>query len=110
MSYVVCAFIGIKISVPVATVQLVVTMGVPWMPCWNLRMSMGRMIEACAKVGMKPVCDHPSYCKDDAKAIYIGQASHISFPGHRDSLAYFPSGWAAIKDRWNGLCVSTPLA
>ena len=41
------------------------------------------MIKDCAKVGMKPVCDHPSYCKTDSKAVYIGQSHHVAYPGHR---------------------------
>ena len=41
------------------------------------------MIQDCAKVGMKPVCDHPSYCKTDSKAVYIGQSHHVAYPGHR---------------------------
>ena len=41
------------------------------------------MIKDCAKIGMKPVCDHPSYCKTDSKSIYIGQTHHLAYPGHR---------------------------
>jgi hypothetical protein len=32
-------------------------------------------IAACAKRGMMPVCDHPSYC--DSGSIYIGQTHHL---------------------------------
>ena len=42
------------------------------------------MIKDCAKVGMKPVCDHPHYCKTDTKAIYIGQTHHIENPAQRN--------------------------
>ena len=41
------------------------------------------MVSDCAKVGMKPVCDHPNYCKTDTKAIYIGQSHHIAHGGHK---------------------------
>ena len=27
---------------------------------------------------MKPVCDHPNYCKSDKEALYIGQTHHMS--------------------------------
>ena len=43
------------------------------------------MIKDCAKLGMKPVCDHPSYCRTDSKAVYIGQDHHIAYPGHRNN-------------------------
>ena len=36
------------------------------------------MIQQCAKHGMKPVCDHPSYCRHDPKAAYLGQDHHIA--------------------------------
>ena len=41
------------------------------------------MVRDCAKRGMKPVCDHPNYCKTDKKAIYLGQTHHVAYPGHR---------------------------
>ena len=57
---------------------------------------------------MKPVCDHPSYCKkNDAQSIYLGQTSHLSYPPHRNNNNYLPSGFAAIRGRWNGLCSYT---
>ena len=43
------------------------------------------MIKDCAKIGMKPVCDHKSYCKDDKAAIYLGQDHHIAHGGHRNT-------------------------
>ena len=63
------------------------------------------MIRDCAKHGMKPVCEHPSYCKNDNAALYIGQTSHISYAPYRNINSYFPSGWSSIKDKWSGLCV-----
>ena len=65
------------------------------------------MITQCFKAGMKPVCDHPSYCKNDAKSLYIGQAHHVVYPPHRNIASWFPSGWPAIKSNWNGLCAYT---
>ena len=50
------------------------------------------MIKDCGKIGMKPVCDHPSYCKSDGKAIYIGQDSHIAYSSTRSNSALFPTG------------------
>ena len=41
------------------------------------------MIKDCKKNSMKPVCDHPSYCKSDSKAIYIGQSHHIAHASQR---------------------------
>ena len=35
------------------------------------------MIAKCAEIGMKPVCDHPSYCAKDSAAVYLGQDHHI---------------------------------
>ena len=68
------------------------------------------MRQSCANLGMKPVCDHPSYCKTDTTAIYLGQDHHISYPTHRNHLAYFPSGWSGIKANWNGRCAYTANA
>merc|ERR1719409_1406960 len=62
------------------------------------------MIAKCAELGMKPVCDHPSYCAKDPTALYIGQDHHIGYPGHRNNNRYFPSGWDEIADHWKGMC------
>ena len=43
------------------------------------------MIKDCAKIGMKPICDHKSYCKSDVNSIYIGQDHHIAYAGHRNN-------------------------
>ena len=58
----------------------------------------------CAVYGMQPVCEHRNYCRNDPKAMYIGQDHHISHPSHRNNNKYFPSGWGAIKDNFKGLC------
>merc|ERR1711871_856530 len=65
------------------------------------------MINDCKKIGMKPVCDHPSYCKTDKNAVYIGQTHHLAHGGHRGTSAYFPSGWSTIASEWDGLCAYT---
>ena len=68
------------------------------------------MIKACNKIGMKPVCDHPSYCKRDTQALYLGQSHHLSYPPHRNNKKYVPDGFAAIEyhsysaNTWKGLC------
>jgi hypothetical protein len=65
------------------------------------------MRSACSGVGMKPVCDHPSYCRNDANALYIGQSGHIAYRPHRNTNNYVPVGFAAIRDNWDGLCSYT---
>jgi hypothetical protein len=58
------------------------------------------MVNECAKKNMKPLCDHPSYCKNDPRAGYIGQTNHMAYPPHRNQDSYFPSGWAELKDKF----------
>merc|ERR1719149_585821 len=69
-----------------------------------------RMREQCKKLGMKPVCDHPSYCKNDKLALYIGQTSHLAYKPHRNNNNYSPAGFAAIRNKWNNLCSYTANA
>ena len=73
---------------------------------WHLHMQLlvDLMIKNCATLGMKPVCDHPSYCAKDSNALYIGQAHHIGYPPHRRINSWFPSGWSFIRDEFAGLC------
>merc|ERR1719240_2323386 len=49
---------------------------------------------------MKPLCDHPSYCKSDSNAAYIGQDHHISHIPHLNEDSYFPSGWGNVKTQF----------
>ena len=65
------------------------------------------MIQECQKYGMKPVCDHPDYCMNDPKSVYLGQARHIANPPDRNRSSWFPSGWSSISSNWNGLCSYT---
>ena len=70
----------------------------------------GIMIQQCSSLGIgwKPICDNPSLCRNDSKSIFIGQTSgSISFKTSRDNLSLWPTGWDAIKNYWNGLCVYT---
>jgi len=69
-----------------------------------------RMVEVCKKYGMKPVCDHRNYCRNDARAIYIGQTHHIAYRPHRNNNGYMPGGFSYIKDKWNTLCSYTNRA
>ena len=75
-----------------------------------------RMVAECSKYSMKPVCEHPSYCGADSRAVYIGQGQagantgHISYPSQRTNTASFPSGWSAISSYWDDLCVYAPEA
>merc|ERR550537_752969 len=66
------------------------------------------MIDGCNKVGMKPVCDHPSYCKSDGRSIYIGQSHHLGYGGHWNN-AYLPSGLMKLKGslRQHNMCFFT---
>merc|ERR1711881_54385 len=59
---------------------------------------------------MKPVCDHPSYCKNDGRAVYLGQSGHLAYRPHRNNNNYSPPGLAAIRDNWNNLCSYTATA
>ena len=68
------------------------------------------MIKECKKLGMKPVCDHPSYCRNDAKALWIAQSGHLAYPGHRNNNKYVPSGFNKIRENWRGLCSYTGKA
>ena len=66
-----------------------------------------RMVEVCRKYKMKPVCDHPSYCKNDGQALYIGQSNHMAYRPHRNNNSYQPGGFQKIRDKWNNLCSYT---
>merc|ERR1719446_324857 len=56
---------------------------------------------------MKPICDHPSYCKNSDESLYLGQDHHVSHTGQRNTGSYYPSGWDTIKDHWKGKCTYT---
>ena len=68
------------------------------------------MISECKKFSMKPVCDHPSYCKNDKQALYIGQSKHLSKQQDRGTASYNPGGFDKIMSNWNGLCSYTGAA
>ena len=68
------------------------------------------MITECKKWNMQPVCDHPSYCKNDGSALYIGQSGHIAYNPHRKIASYFPLSWSKILSNWNGVCSYTSKA
>ena len=68
------------------------------------------MVSACKALGMKPVCDHPGYCRNDGSALYIGQTGHLAYRPHRNSNNYLPVGLAAVRDKWDGLCSYTANA
>jgi len=70
------------------------------------------MVQMCGKIGMKPLCDHPNYCKTDSRSIYIGQNHYIAYPPHRKNDGYFPAGWADVrKNMYSGdICVYTNRA
>ena len=59
---------------------------------------------------MKPICDHPNYCKNDKGSLWIGQSGHLSYPPHRRYESYNPRGFTQIRDHWDGLCSYTANA
>eukprot|EP01048_Picozoa_sp_COSAG05_P031652 COSAG05_NODE_11676_length_502_cov_1.404467_1_plen_158_part_01 len=66
------------------------------------------MISECKKLGMKPVCDHPSYCGpaiNDPDSVYLGQSSHLSYRPYRIHASYVPAGFSAIESKFLNLCV-----
>jgi hypothetical protein len=66
------------------------------------------MVNECSKKGMKPLCDHPSYCRNDPRATYIGQDGHMSYKPHFNQDGYYPSGWSSLKGKFPGdFCVFT---
>ena len=58
------------------------------------------MKDECAKINMKPLCDHPTYCKNNADAIYIGQSKHMAHKPDRVRNDYYPSGWGALRRKF----------
>merc|ERR1711957_1163212 len=58
------------------------------------------MVNECSKKKMKPLCDHPSYCKTDPRAAYIGQTNHMALRPHLNQDSYFPSGWNELKQKF----------
>ena len=48
---------------------------------------------------MRPVCESPKYCKDDAASVYLGQSDHLL----RDN-ASVPTGFEAVRHHWEGRC------
>jgi hypothetical protein len=64
-------------------------------------------VKECAKINMKPLCDHRNYCRNDGRAMYIGQDHHIAHKPHRDHPHYMPKGFEKVKDRFNGACTYT---
>merc|ERR1712072_487396 len=52
------------------------------------------MRDQCKKYKMKPVCDKASYCKNDARSLYLGTDDHLSYkPNWADrNKKYQPKG------------------
>jgi len=46
------------------------------------------MRQQCEKWGMKPICDHEEYCKDDPRSLYLGQSGHLGYPEDRTDEKY----------------------
>ena len=65
------------------------------------------MISECKKYGMKPVCDHPSYCRDKTEALWIGQTTHLAVQTYRKgttSSRWTPCGFQAVQSMWDNTC------
>ena len=62
-----------------------------------------------AGAGMKPVCDNPTYCAVDTKALYLGNTYSLTYPRYRTGT-YVPSGFDSIAAVWNSLCAYTATA
>ena len=70
------------------------------------------MISECKDFGMKPVCEHRAWCQNDKNSLYIGQNSYLAHGYYRryrwsSYSRWFPTGFANIRNRWNGLCAYT---
>ena len=65
------------------------------------------MISGCSAIGngFKPICDNPSFCKYDARSLYIGQQGFMSNQTARGLLSKFLHGWSDIMSHWNGACL-----
>ena len=48
--------------------------------------------------------------KNDGASLYIGQTGHLAYAPHRNSNNYVPSGFAAVREKWKGLCSYTAKA
>eukprot|EP01048_Picozoa_sp_COSAG05_P000830 COSAG05_NODE_25_length_31349_cov_4.978560_25_plen_492_part_00 len=65
------------------------------------------MVDECRKYGMKPICNYYTWCQNDPNALYIGQYNgyYLSYPQHRRNNNWMPSGFSAIRSKWQGKCV-----
>jgi hypothetical protein len=56
-------------------------------------------IRGCRTIGSgwKPVCDHPSYCRNDSNSIYLGNTAHLSNGGHWNNN-YLPGRLLSYKN------------
>ena len=66
------------------------------------------MLASCDTKDMKPVCEHPSYCRNDKRSIYIGQHTHISYSPYRNINSWFPSGWSSVRAKFRHMCFYGP--
>eukprot|EP01048_Picozoa_sp_COSAG05_P015644 COSAG05_NODE_1907_length_3849_cov_4.846133_2_plen_742_part_01 len=115
-------FVAAKLDQPSCGVQLNTFRGMPTrsyeFAVAKLSTSSGEysklMKAKCADMNMKPVCDHPYYCRNDNGALYIGQQSHVAYGYYRNHNYYlsrfFPGGFVQVRDLWNGLCSYTGRA
>ena len=60
---------------------------------------------SCEQLGMQPVCDHSSFCKDDERALFIGQTGSIANPNERATA----SPWYLDNAKTGGLALSNTV-
>ena len=64
-----------------------------------------RMVRACATAGMVPVCDHPSYCRNDASSLFIGNSYSLTSGYYRrNSVNSYPKHFEGAQNLWQGSC------
>jgi hypothetical protein len=68
------------------------------------------MLAACAAVGMKPVCNHPGYCKTDPRALYLGQNSHLSINKNLNDPKQTPPRFKYIARMFDNTCSYCSMA
>ena len=62
------------------------------------------MVQQCAKIGMKPICDHRAWCGKDPKVLFIGQTHQLGYKPHRVNNVYMPEGFSTIQHKFDHLC------
>jgi len=61
------------------------------------------LMETCATVGMKPICDEPGQCGKPGQSYFIGARTYYKFTNYnkRSKSSTLPGNWAKIKSKFN---------